>query len=165
MSLLFERKSSNKACSRSRASCNRANVSCPSGIARMSRFLEQFPSVPLNLEPSTHLPLAQQPVRDAAALAFSAQKDFVKKPRLSSLTVEVLRSKVRLSRTCIYTAFFLRNANVRACFYLWRGWRSDHSRTIYCSVRGFSAKHLCFKQILGLAAERTKRAQLVLFWS
>ena len=76
------------------------------------------------------------------------------------MTVRTLRSKVRISRTCIHTAFFLRMANVRACFYLWRSWKHDHSRTMYCSVRGFSSKHLCFRQLFFRAAECTTRAQL-----
>ena len=76
------------------------------------------------------------------------------------MTIRVLRSKVRISRTCIHTTFFLRMANVRACFYLWRSWKHDHSRTIYCSVRGFFSKHLCFGQFFSRAAECTTRAQL-----
>ena len=79
MSLLFARKHSNKACPRSRAPYNRAHVSCPSGMARMSQFLQQIPCVQFEAEPSTHLFLVQQYLRDAASLAYPAQVDFVKK--------------------------------------------------------------------------------------
>ena len=78
ISLLFFRKHSNKACPRSRAPYNRAHVSCPSGMARMSQFLQQFPCVPFEVEPSTHLFLAQQYLREAACLAYPAQTETIK---------------------------------------------------------------------------------------
>ena len=136
------------------------SVPCPSGMARMSQFFQQIQCVPFEVEPSTHLFLVQQYLRDAASLAYPAQHDFIKKQGLSSTNIRVLRSKGRVSNRCIHIAFLLRNANARALFYLWRGWKHDHSRKIFCSVRGFSPKHLCIRQLFSRAAERSIRAQL-----
>ena len=71
------RKTSSKACARSRASYNRAAVSCPQGIARITHALEQILCLAFNLEPSTHLNLVQQYFREAAALAFPVQQSLV----------------------------------------------------------------------------------------
>ena len=160
MSLLFACKQSNKACPRSRAPYNRAHVSCPSGMARMSQLLNQFPCVPFEVEPSTHLFLAKQYLREAACLAYPPQTETIKKQGLSEQTIFVIRSKVRISNVCIRTSLFLRNASARACFYLWRGWQNDLSRTKYCAVRGFSRKALCMRQLFSRAAERSIRARL-----
>ena len=112
------------------------------------------------VEPSTHLFLVQQYLREAACLAYPAQTVTIKRQGLSEQTVCVLRSKVHISNVCIRTSLFLRNAGARACFYLWRSWRNDLSRAKYCPVRGFSRKALCMRQLFSRAAERSIRARL-----
>ena len=129
----------------------------------MSQLSQQIPSVPFEVEPSTHLYLVQQYLRDAASFSYPAQTEFVKKQGLSSVTIRMLRQKVRISNRCIHDSFFRRNANARACFDIWRSWKHDLSRTIFCAVRGFSRKSLCIRQIFSRAAERSIRAQLAPF--
>ena len=130
-------------------------------MATLYRLLDDFHSVHFNIEPSKHLTLAHQYVREAAAeLAYPTQHNVVRKPGLSSYTVGVLRRKVRTSTDFIRVSRFLRFANARACFYTWRGRLGDNSRAVYCSVRGFSSKHLCLRQIFGHATESARRTQL-----
>eukprot|EP00973_Karenia_brevis_P041317 5718390-Karenia_brevis.AAC.1 len=142
-------KASSSARRRRRVSYNRAlvrNLECQQHFAQL---VNNSPVISADVEPTTHVHILENWLRNAASTAFPLDKRQPSKAWISQHSFELIGIKKRLLKSFSWLGWAAKQASVRAVFYTWRG---VPGRAKWDHVRGFVSKKICNGRVWASAA-------------